>query len=670
MHAGRKRFSSLCAHPASPGALASLGASRKAGLCVSNVRRTGCVRPRENAEKILSRRRRIVGLVPLVFLLALARTAYAAGDSVIGPRDISRNPEWFPRFYRPYLRLPLEAPDFTNSARVSRWNQNGTIRLSMTELLSAVVENNLDLVSSKSFRPIAESDVLRAKAGQAPRGFEGASIPSGLFTGAIGAGLGQAAGGAGGIGGGGGITGNARAVFISPRGTFDPSFTLNFSQDRATSPLNTVRVSGIPVVTGPTAFLQGSYQQAFTTGTSFSVSLSNQRQSSTQQFLLYNPALVSRFSFSFTQQILNGFGFAVQRRFLDLAKNNRVIAQEILRQNAIATVALAQSMYWDLAGSRENLRAAQESLAVAEKLLADTRVRVTIGNASDLDVISSESEAASRRRDLIAAQTDFQTKELALKSVLSRKMDADLAAARIEITDTLPEPWASDLPKFQEAVERAYKNRPELKQGELSIQSEGIVVRFTRNSMKPTLTLFGLFASSGLYGDRTIPNPDGPPIVLPGGLAQSLRQVARGSFPEYAVGFALSIPLRNRAAQADNVRARLEQRQSEVQLRRTRTTIELEVRRAIIGIEQSRAQAEAARKALDLTRQILEAEGIKLQEGISSPYRLTQLQRDLIAAQRADVEARVSYVKAVVELSRATGETLEKNHITMDDILR
>ena len=219
-------------------------------------------------------------------------------------------------------------------------------------------------------------------------------------------------------------------------------------------------------------------------------------------------------------------------------------------------------------------------------------------------------------------------------------------------------------------MERAYKNRPELKQGELSIQSEGIVVRFTRNSMKPTLTLFGLFASSGLYGDRTIPNPDGPPIVLPGGLAQSLRQVARGSFPEYAVWFALSIPLRNRAAQADNVRARLEQRQSEVQLRRTRTTIELEVRRAIIGIEQSRAQAEAARKALDLTRQILEAEGIKLQEGISSPYRLTQLQRDLIAAQRADVEARVSYVKAVVELSRATGETLEKNHITMDDILR
>src|SRR5439155_26995457 len=117
-----------------------------------------------------------------------------------------------------------------------------------------------------------------------------------------------------------------------------------------------------------------------------------------------------------------------------------------------------------------------------------------------LDVVSAESEAASRRWDLIAAQTDFQTRELALKSVLSRKMDADLAAARIEITDPLPEPGASDLPTFQEALGRAYKNRPELKQRELSIQSEGIVVRFTRNSMKPTLTLFGLFASSGLYG--------------------------------------------------------------------------------------------------------------------------------------------------------------------------
>ena len=188
MHAGRKTLSSLCAHPAAAGALASLGAH---GSCAPGIRPAQSRLAGRSQEKILSKRRRIFGLVPLVFLLALARTAYASGDPGIPPRrDISRNPEWFPRFYGPYQRLPLEAPDFTNSARISRWIQNGTIRLSMTELLSAVVENNLDLVYSKNFRPIAESDVLRAKAGQAPRGFEGASIPSGLFTGAIGAGLG------------------------------------------------------------------------------------------------------------------------------------------------------------------------------------------------------------------------------------------------------------------------------------------------------------------------------------------------------------------------------------------------------------------------------------------------------------------------------------------------
>ena len=286
-----------------------------------------------------------------------------------------------------------------------------------------------------------------------------------------------------------------------------------------------------------------------------------------------------------------------------------------------------------------------------------------------LAIITGLPDARSSTR-LTYSSPRYHVSPRALKSLMSRKMDSDLAAARIETTDALPEPGASELPNFQEAVKRAYKNRPQLKQGELSIRNDDIVVRFTRNSMKPTLTLFGLFATSGLYGDRTIPNPNGPPIVLPGGLAQSLRQVARGSFPEYAVGFALSIPLRNRAAQADNMRARLEKHRSEVLLQRARTTIELEVRRAIIGTEQSRAQVEAARKALDLTRKILESEGIKLQEGISAPYRLTQLQRDLIAAQRADVQARVTYAKAVVELSRATGETLEQNQISVEDILK
>jgi outer membrane protein TolC len=180
------------------------------------------------------------------------------------------------------------------------------------------------------------------------------------------------------------------------------------------------------------------------------------------------------------------------------------------------------------------------------------------------------------------------------------------------------------------------------------------VTQFTKNNLKPSLNVFAQYVGASRLGD----------------LGGAFGQIGRFEFPEYAFGITLTIPLLNRSAQADDVRAKLELRQSETELQRTRNQIRLEVRNALIGVTQARAQAESARKALDLSRQTLDAEQRKLQAGISIPYNVIQVQRDFEQAQFAEVAARANYAKARVALDQVTGMTLEQHDIPLEYVIR
>ncbi len=569
--------------------------------------------------------------------------------------DYTKGPEWFPRVFKPYRPLQVPDPSLANAPSVSQSIQGGKLKLSLSQLKAAATENNLDIASAYYGKLFADTDVLRAKGGGALRGAPGVQIPSGLFAGAIGAGVGDT-GGLGGSGSAGGITGGARAVTVRARGSFDPSFIMNFSLDSTTSPLNTVRVSGVPTVGTKTTALQTRYSQAFTTGTSMSISFNNQRQSSTQQFLLYNPAFISTFSFSATQQLLNSRSKAVNRRFIDAAMNGRKIANEAFRQQVATTLALALNTYWDLVAARENVAATEKALGAARQLYEDNRKREEIGVLSQMEVITAQGEVASRQRDVVVAQTTRQMREADLKNILSKEMDAALASAEIEPADPLPEPKDSDIPVLANAMATATINRPELRQAEGNMLIQDIARKFAKDLLRPTLTLFAFFGSSGLNGDRVIPDPTGgPSIVLPGGISQAFRNVFAAAYPEYAVGFSFSLPLRNRSAQADDIRIRLERRQAETDLESTRSSTALEVRKAVIGLVQAKAQVESARKTVSLNQQILSAEQIKLQEGVSTPYDVILRERDLLTSQFAEIQARADYAKALVEIKRSMG---------------
>ena len=144
-------------------------------------------------------------------------------------------------------------------------------------------------------------------------------------------------------------------------------------------------------------------------------------------------------------------------------------------------------------------------------------------------------------------------------------------------------------------------------------------------------------------------------MVFPGGIRQALAQVRRWDFPDTAFGFSFSMNIRNNAALVDHYRIRLESQQTATTVQRTQNSITLEVRKAIIGLIQSKSQVEAARKAVQLSRQSLAAEEGKLAEGNSIPYEVIRRQRDLTSALYAEVQARVGYAKALVERDRVMG---------------
>jgi outer membrane protein len=611
----------------------------------------------------------------LLFCLAPAQLRAQAPQGNAFLRDYSKGPRWFGNFTAPYRQQTIPPISLENSPRLRDLIHDGKLEISMADALALAIENNLDISVERQVVPMSQSDVLRASAGSATRGFSGATIPLGLSAGALGVGVSTAVAG-GGVGNAGGISGGGGAVNIPPVGTFDPTINYNFSWDRTVEPLNTLVVAGVPAVTGYSASYSGSYTQLLASGTSFFVSLNGLRASSSQQSLLFNPDVATRMSMGFNQPLLSGLGLKPNLRFLLVARNNENVSGAIFQNQLQQTIAQVENAYWDMAQFQENVKVAEQSLAAAQRLYDDSKREAEVGALAPLDVVSAQSAVAASQRDLVVARTNLQIQEVTLKNLLSKRIDSDLESAQIVTTDPLPEPRDSDIPSVQDALAEAYRNRPDLKTAQMNVQNEQISTQYTANNLLPTGNVFGQYASAGLQGNcivtaRATCNTVGlaPGTVVPAGTAGSLMQMAQGTFPEESVGFALTLPLKNRAAQADNLRAQFELQQTQIGLQSLRNQAEVTIRQAMIGLVQGKAQEEAAHQAAILAQQSLDAEQKKLAVGASTFYNVVLRQRDVTTAQYAEIEAADAYAKALVAMDEARGATLDRNGITFNDAL-
>ncbi len=567
--------------------------------------------------------------------------------------DFSNGARVFPHVWEPYRPAKVPQANLQKDG-VTLEVHDGVMRLSMAQVVAAVIANNLTVANARLYPSIAQTDLLRSRSGASPRGVDASVIPSVVFAGAEGGSiLGTAGGSGGGASNAGGITGSATSVNIRPSGVFDPSISFQASLDHTSSPLNTEVVAGIPQVTTTTGAYSLSYIQAFSSGTSITFSWGYQRQSSNQLHLLFNPAFTPGWTATVSQQMVNGFGFKVNRALIEVAQNEQKIERESFRQQTIAALASAENAYWDLIAAQESVRASQLALDAAVQLAANNRKEFDAGAMSQIDVVTADSQAASSRRDLVIAQTNEQVAELSLKSLLTRNVDESIATARIEATDAFPEPSDEKLLPLDQLLVIAKDNRPDVAVAEGNIKSEQDVLPFIKNALLPNVNVFALVSTSSLY------NVFGTSFVY----AWDFK------YPQVAFGVSVSFPLRNRQAQADNVRSRLELRQAQDTLVRTKSQVEVDVQNAFIATVQSKQQVAAAREALQLAVVKLDAEQKKLNVGVSTAYNVVLDQRDVLTARLAMVQAQDAYAKAKVSLDQAMGTTLDTNHISMEEAL-
>jgi outer membrane protein TolC len=585
------------------------------------------------------------------------------------------NTGWFPSFWGPYTSPYVSQPKMSNSERLHSLLSGGKLRLSVEDAIALALENNLDISVARYNLGFAQTDLLRAKSGGATRGVPGAYSSSALFAGAIGGGISGISSSS--TSSASGVTGSGGATNIGVIGCCDPVAGVQFGWDRRTSPLNYIVVSGAPVVTTQTTSGVAYFGQGFLTGTSYAVAMNGYRQSTTSLNTLFNPVVPTGLMVGIDQQLLNGFGYRANAKFIRIAQNDLKISNSVLRQQVITTVAQVLNLYWDYLSYKENVRVTEQALAFSEKLLSDNKRQVEIGTLAPIEVVRAESEVASDQQNLIVAQTSLQQQAELIKTALSRKVDSELISAQIDAVDKLPAPSPNDVPSLDQALKLALQNRPEIEQADLNLLYQSVVIKATRNALLPTLDVFATYAPSGLSGLSSVLAPcpagytaDGKQCLSYQGISQSLSQMFHGNYPDYSYGFTLQFPIRNRSAQADAARALLEQRQLEEQLQRQKNQVEQDVRSAEIGVIQAKAQIQAAAKAVLLAQKTLDAEQKKFQLGESTVFLVIQAQRDLATAEGNEVKARSTYAKAITQFRQATGTILVDYHIELNDALQ
>ncbi|HEX2661873.1 MAG TPA: TolC family protein [Candidatus Acidoferrum sp.] len=596
----------------------------------------------------------------------------------LATHDFSRGPSAFPNLFRPYRPIGLEPPVLANSPRIEQLIHDGKLSITLQDAIELALENSLDIAVQRYYPWTADTDILKTSAGSFGRGTPGASFNS--------------------------STANLPSL------SYDPLVTGTVVLDDRNAPVNNPFISGTGQSVATAAHIithtdqyNSQFFRGFETGSTLSVLFNNTRSSSTATANFFNPVVQSTLSAVFSQQLLSGAGLYVNRRNIMISKNNRKVADWAFAQQAITAITATITAYWELVYARENVKVEQQAVAVSEKLYSDNKKQLQAGTMAPLDVTRAQSQLATDRQNLIVAQTVQLQDEQILKNAISKDpMAPNLVNVEIIPTDEPTPPAAVENPSFEDSVKEAYAKRPEIQEQLYNEKNAEIDVRATRNALLPELTLSAQYSSVGLAGNSplksqtptlsaSLGNPivdgTGTPVILNGGqifeptvifpivgtsrqgLGDSLSQVFQGRFPEYLGQLTLTLPLRNRSAQADSARALLVQRQLETQMQQLKNAALLDVRNSYIALTQGRASVEAASEARQLQQETFDAEQKKYRLGASTTYNVILTLRDLISAQGTEIRALANLEEAKANYERALGRTLEVNHVTVADAL-
>ena len=605
---------------------------------------------------------------PLFCCALLAGAAAAQNAVTIEPPKGSLG--WLLNPYRARYVPPV---NLSNSPRLESLVRAGNLYLSSQDVIALAIENNID-VEVQRYGPLLAREVLRrAKAGGLLRnvgegvaaGPQSVSLQGVSLNGNGGVGVGTA--GAGVSAGGGVLTQLGPSI-----PSLDPSFSYFAQWQHATIPQSNTVLTGTTALVQSSRTYQAQYSQNWVFGLNAQVTYASQYTSVNSRLFSLNPYTTGDIDLQLTQNLLQGFGSAVNGRNILVQKNNLKATDLQFKQQLITTVSSVLNLYWDLISFHEDVISRQREVETAQRLYEDNKKQVDLGSLAEIEITRAEAQLYAGKQDLIIAQTNLLQQEIVLKNALSRNGVTSPTLANVHVVplDKMAVPARTELKPIDDLVSEAVSNRVEIQQGKINLESNKINLAGIKNGLKPTLQAFAELTNNGLSGSLTAIGAQQLGVsYLAGGYGNLLGEIARRNYPNYSAGLSLNIPLRNRAAQSDYVTSLIEIRQNELSLQKSMNQVRVDVNNAVIGLEQARARYDSAVKSRILQERVLDADQRKYTLGATTAYQVVQDQRDLANAQSAEVQAMANYSHAKISFDQAMGSTLESNNVSVAEAI-
>jgi outer membrane protein TolC len=595
---------------------------------------------------------------------------------------------------RDYRVRDVHGVSFEDSPRIDKLMRAGNIYLSLRDAIALALENNLDIESSRYAPQLALADLQRASAGQLLRNVS-TNISSGPSSASLNVLAGATAVNAGSGGGTGSNTnsGVLSGLSVQLAGSaipnMDPTLYVAGGAYHATQILTSTTFTGTSALVDSYKSLVYGVQQNLWDGTQISLGLSSifsYNQNATTA--IFNPYDSGSLSLNIVQPLLNGFGVATNQRSYRKARNNLKANDLQFKNQVITTVAGVVNLYWDLVTYDNELKIKQQTLDLDTRLYEDNKRRAELGAIAPIDIIAAEADMKAAEQDVIAQDSQVLQQEMILKNYLTRSgVDTPaIAAARIVPTDHIVVPEKEAVIPIQDLEAEALLNRPEVEQNQISLENARLDLKGVRNNLLPSLSATASFSNAGQGGAITgVPQPivgaNGnvtyqkltPAQVdqqLIGGYGTVLGQIFGRDFPNYSLGLTLTVPLRNRSAQADLVTNELTYRQAEIQDKQLRNSIKLNVLNSWTAMRNARAAWETSVVARKLYDQTLAGTRRKYELGTATILDVMIAQRDDTARQLAEQDALDQYQRAHTSLDQTMGRTLDDYDVNLEEAKR
>jgi outer membrane protein TolC len=565
----------------------------------------------------------------------------------------------------PYMPSTVPELNLQNSQRLFDLIRDGKLQISLRDAIALALENNLTLASFRYNFPIAQADLLRTKAGGIVGGVNTSVIST--TPSASGGGGGSAASNA--TAGNGGIvtTTLGAGAAVNP---FDPLLIFSGYVQHTVTPEPNVSQVGVELYKVNNIEVQSQYQQYFPLGTYLQVNYTGFRAANNSPYFAVNPELNSTFQVYLQQPLLYGFGLASNERYIHIAKRNLQTTDLAFQQQVIATVTDIENLYWDLVNAYQDVQVKTRSLEYANQTLTDDQKQLELQNIPALQVMKDQSAVATSEGDLTIAKATLRHNELLIKNDLTRTDDPSIDEIPVIPLDLQGGPDPNESKSITQLIDEAMKNRPEVAIFRNAAEVQRQSLKDINSELLPQLYLYGSYGGTGAAGPKN-PNCSLGTVQcetsLPTDFSSMFVNTFNYSAPQYEVGVNLVINLRNRIVKADQFRAVLAYRQSQIAQEQQQKTLRFDIRDSQFALVQAQARVAAAQKARDLAQNTFDIAKKEQDVGAISRYDTLVMEQSLALAESAFFTAQTAYEKAKADIDRATGTTLDRTGVSIDD---